>query len=43
MELYIEWGFYFLLLYSGLLSGYIFRFLTEPKNLVEGGIDGERV
>tara|TARA_B100001989_G_scaffold190729_1_gene139759 strand:- start:1638 stop:1769 length:132 start_codon:yes stop_codon:yes gene_type:complete len=31
MELYIEWGFYFLLLYSGLLSGYIFRFLTEPK------------
>ena len=30
MELYIEWGFYFLLVYSGFITGYVIRFLSEP-------------
>ena len=30
MELYIEWGFYFLLVYSGFITGYVIRFLNEP-------------
>jgi len=31
MELYMEWGFYFLLAYAGLITGYLIRFLGEPR------------
>ncbi len=31
MEQVIEYGFYFLLVYSGMLTGYVFRFATEPR------------